>query len=65
MLTILTTAAKTLIMLSYLIAGLYLIDIVETRFIYMTHFDILVCTIGSIFILISFYILYILSCVNK
>ena len=65
MLTILTTAAKTLIMLSYLIVGLYLIDIVETRFIYMTHFDILVSTIGSIFILISFYILYILSCVNK
>ena len=65
MLTILTTAAKTLIMLSYLIVGLYLIDIVETRFIYMTHFDILVRTIGSIFILISFYILYILSCVNK
>ena len=53
MLTILTTAAKTLIMLSYLIVGLYLIDLVETRFIYMTYFDILVCTIGSIFILIS------------
>ena len=65
MLYFLINTAKLLIIFSYLIVGLYLIDIVETRFIYMTHFDILVCTIGSIFILISFYILYILSCVNK
>ena len=52
-------------MLSYFIIGLYLMNLVETRFIYMTNFDILICTIGSIFIMFSFYILFIIGIIRK
>ena len=60
---ILTT--KILIMFSYLIIGLYIIDITETRFEYWDHIDMLACAIGSIFILFSFMLLYIFSCIKK
>jgi len=60
---ILTT--KILIMFSYLIMGLYIIDIVETRFEYWNTMDMLACIIGSIFIMFSFMLLYIFSCIKK
>ena len=60
---ILTT--KILITFSYLIIGLYIIDIVETRFEYWNTIDMLACVIGSIFIMFSFMLLYIFSCIKK
>ena len=60
---ILTT--KILIMFSYLIMGLYIIDIVETRFEYWNTMDMLACIIGTIFIMFSFMLLYIFSCIKK
>ena len=60
---ILTT--KILIMFSYLIMGLYIIDIAETRFKYWDNIDMLACIIGSIFIMFSFMLLYIFSCIKK
>ena len=60
---ILTT--KILIMFSYLIIGLYIIDIAETRFQYWNTMDMLACIIGSIFIMFSFMLLYIFSCIKK
>ena len=60
---ILTT--KLLIMFSYLIIGLYIIDITETRFEYWSSIDILASAIGTIFILFSFMLLYIFSCIKK
>ena len=56
---------KLLIMFSYLIMGLYIIDIVETRFEYWNTMDMLACIIGSIFILFSFMLLYIFACIKK
>ena len=60
---ILTT--KILIMFSYLIIGLYIIDITETRFEYWNTIDMLACIIGTIFIMFSFILLYIFSCIKK
>ena len=60
---ILTT--KILITFSYLIIGLYIIDIAETRFEYWNTIDILACIIGTIFIMFSFMLLYIFSCIKK
>ena len=60
---ILTT--KILITFSYLIMGLYIIDIVETRFEYWNTIDILACIIGTIFIMFSFMLLYIFSSIKK
>jgi len=60
---ILTT--KILIMFSYLIIGLYIIDIAETRFEYWNTMDMLACIIGTIFIMFSFMLLYIFSCIKK
>ena len=60
---ILTT--KLLIMFSYLIIGLYIIDITETRFEYWSSIDILASAIGTIFILFSFMLLYIFTCIKK
>jgi len=56
---------KILIMFSYLIMGLYIIDIAETRFEYWNNIDMLISIIGSIFILFSFMLLYIFSCIKK
>ena len=60
---ILTT--KILIMFSYLIIGLYIIDITETRFEYWNTIDMLACIIGTIFIMFSFMLLYIFSCIKR
>ena len=60
---ILTT--KLLIMFSYLIIGLYIIDITETRFEYWNSIDMLASAIGTIFILFSFMLLYIFTCIKK
>ena len=60
---ILTT--KILITFSYLIIGLYIIDITETRFEYWNTIDILACIIGTIFIMFSFMLLYIFSSIKK
>ena len=60
---ILTT--KILITFSYLIIGLYIIDIAETRFQYWNTMDMLACIIGTIFIMFSFMLLYIFSSIKK
>ena len=60
---ILTT--KILITFSYLIIGLYIIDITETRFEYWNTIDMLACIIGTIFIMFSFMLLYIFSSIKK
>ena len=60
---ILTT--KILIIFSYLIIGLYIIDITETRFEYWNTIDMLASIIGTIFIMFSFMLLYIFSCIKK
>ena len=60
---ILTT--KILITFSYLIIGLYIIDIAETRFEYWDTMDMLACLIGTIFIMFSFMLLYIFSSIKK
>ena len=65
MLQSLILTVKILIMFSYLIMGLYIIDIVETRFEYWNTMDMLACIVGSIFILFSFMLLYIFSCIKK
>jgi len=65
MLQSLILTVKILIMFSYLIMGLYIIDIAETRFEYWNNMDMLACIIGSIFILFSFMLLYIFSCIKK
>ena len=60
---ILTT--KILIIFSYLIIGLYIIDITETRFEYWNTIDMLASIIGTIFIMFSFMLLYIFSSIKK
>jgi hypothetical protein len=60
---ILTT--KILITFSYLIIGLYIIDITETRFEYWNTIDMLACIIGTIFIMFSLMLLYIFSSIKK
>ena len=65
MLQSLILTIKILIMLSYLIIGLYIIDITETRFEYWNTIDMLACIIGTIFIMFSFMLLYIFSCIKK
>ena len=60
---ILTT--KILITFSYLIIGLYIIDITETRFKYWDTMDMLACIVGSIFIMFSLMLLYIFSCIKR
>ena len=65
MLQSLILTVKILIMFSYLIMGLYIIDIVETRFEYWSSTDILASAIGTIFIMFSFMLLYIFSCIKK
>ena len=53
MLYFLINIAKLLIIFSYLIVGLYIIDITETRFEYMTYIDYVICSIGTVFIIAS------------
>ena len=65
MLKSLILTVKILIMFSYLIMGLYIIDIAETRFEYWNNIDMLICIVGSIFIMFSFMLLYIFACNKK
>ena len=65
MLDTLITIAKVLIMLSFLIVGLYIVDIAETRFIYMNFQDVIACITGTIFIMFSILLLMIFSKINK
>jgi len=65
MLKSLILTVKLLIMFSYLIMGLYIIDIAETRFEYWNSMDMLICIVGSIFIMFSFMLLYIFACIKK
>ena len=65
MLQSLILTVKILIMFSYLIIGLYIVDITETRFEYWNSIDILACAIGTIFILFSFMLLYMFTCIKK
>ena len=65
MLDTLITIAKLLIMLSFLIVGLYIVDIAETRFIYMNFQDVIACIAGTIFIMFSILLLMIFSKINK
>jgi len=61
MLNTLIYIAKILIIFSYLIVGLYIIDIVETRFIYMNFIDYIMCFVGTIFIFVSIFTLYVFT----
>lgn len=65
MLNILINIAKILIIFSYLIVGLYIIDMTETRFEYMTYIDYVICSIGAVFIIASMLTLHFFSCINK
>ena len=60
---ILTT--KILITFSYLIIGLYIIDIAKTRFEYWNIIDMFACIVGAIFIMFSLMLLYIFSWIKK
>ncbi len=58
--------AKVLIILSYMILGLYVVDQANTTTIDdMQHLDWLVCSIGTIFVGFSFYLLFIFSQIKK
>tara|TARA_S200002703_G_scaffold157234_1_gene164597 strand:- start:3318 stop:3569 length:252 start_codon:yes stop_codon:yes gene_type:complete len=58
--------SKVLIILSYLITGLYIIEIAPTTIIKdMNFIDYFICVIGSTFVLISFYLFHIFSELNK
>ncbi len=65
MLYFLINTAKLLIIFSYLIVGLYIIDMTETRFEYMTHIDYVICSIGTIFIIASMLTLHFFTCIKK
>mgnify|MGYP003116111727 FL=1 len=65
MLNILINIAKILIIFSYLIVGLYIIDMTETRFEYMTYIDYVICSIGTVFIIASMLTLHFFTCINK
>ena len=65
MLYFLINTAKLLIIFSYLIVGLYIIDMTETRFEYMTHIDYVICLIGTIFIIASMLTLHFFTCIKK
>jgi hypothetical protein len=65
MLYFLINTAKLLIIFSYLIVGLYIIDITETRFEYMTYIDYVICSIGTVFIIASMLTLHFFTCIKK
>jgi hypothetical protein len=62
---ILIFSVRSMIILSYLLIGLYLVDMVETRFEYMDDNDVFACVIGTIFIGFSLWLLAIFSQINK
>jgi hypothetical protein len=65
MLETLITIAKVLIMFSFLIVGLYIVDLAETRLAYMNFQDVIICITGTVFIMFSFLLLMIFSKINK
>jgi hypothetical protein len=65
MLSILIFTFKTLVIFSYLIAGLFIIDLANTTTIAdMTFNDYLICSIGTLFIMFSMLALLFISKVN-
>ncbi len=57
---------KVLIILSYLIMGLFIIDIAPTTIIKdMNFIDYFICSIGTMFIIVSFYLFHVFSQLNK
>tara|TARA_R110000751_G_scaffold10171_1_gene37639 strand:- start:426 stop:629 length:204 start_codon:yes stop_codon:yes gene_type:complete len=57
---------RCLIILSYLIVGLFIVDMAQTtKFIDMDFIDWLICSIGSIFIFFSMFLLYVFSQIKK
>jgi len=65
MLKFLILYSKGLIILGYTIAGLFIIDLAETKIIDMDFIDWLICSIGSIFIFFSIFLLYVFSSIKK
>jgi hypothetical protein len=65
MLDTLITIAKVLIMFSFLIVGLYIVDIAETRLAYMNFQDVIICITGTVFIMFSLLLLMVFSKINK
>ena len=65
MLDTLITTTKVLIMFSFLIVGLYIVDLAETRLAYMNFQDVIICITGSIFVMFSLLLLMIFSKINK
>ena len=65
MLSVLIFTFKTLVIFSYLIAGLFIIDLAGTTTISnMTFNDYLICSIGTLFIMFSMLALLFISKVN-
>lgn len=65
MLSVLIFTFKTLVIFSYLIAGLFIIDLANTTTIAnMTFNDWIVCSIGTLFIMFSMLALLFISKVN-
>jgi len=57
---------KGLIILSYLIIGLFIIDMAKTTTIIdMDLIDYLICSIGTLFVLFSFFLLFVFSSIKK
>jgi len=65
MLKFLILYSKGLIILGYTIAGLFIIDLAETKIIDMDFVDWLICSIGSIFIFFSIFLLYVFSSIKR
>ena len=66
MLSVLIFTFKTLVIFSYLIAGLFIIDLAGTTTIAeMTFNDYIVCSIGTLFIMFSMLALFFISKVNQ
>jgi len=57
---------RCLIILSYLIVGLFIVDMAQTtKFIDMDLIDYLICSIGTLFVLFSFFLLFVFSSIKK
>ena len=57
---------KGLIILSYLIIGLFIVDMAKsTTIIEMNLIDYFICSIGTLFIIFSFWLLFIFSSIKK
>lgn len=66
MLSILIITFKTLVIFSYLIAGIFIIDLAGTTTIAdMTFNDYIICSIGTLFIMFSMFALLFISKVKR